>query len=192
MNNIQEIERMLLKSLDPTSGYSTEDFIAQYGNPNQIITDEMEVYKVNINFVNKSNNQNPEYATKGSAGFDLRANLEAPVLLYPGEYQIIPTGLYFELPENYEIQIRSRSGLAANYGVAVLNSPGTIDSDYRGEIKIILINHGKTNFRVEHGDRIAQGVIANTVTNFINLNNITEISEETERGSGGFGSTGVK
>ena len=190
MNNIQEIETMLLKSLDPNSGYSVEDFIAQYGNTNQIVTGD--VYKVNINFVNKSNNQNPEYATKGSAGFDLRANLERPLFIHPGEYEIIPTGLHFELPENYEIQIRSRSGLAANYGVAVLNSPGTIDSDYRGEIKIILINHGKTNFRVENGDRIAQAVIANTVTNFVNLNNITEISQETERGSGGFGSTGIK
>ena len=109
------------------------------------------------------------------------------------EYGLIPTGLFFDLPENFEMQIRPRSGLAAKKGVTVLNSPGTIDSDYTGEIKVILINHGKETFIVTKGDRIAQAVISTvTAKNIINLNKVKSIDKETDRGSGGFGSTGVK
>jgi len=152
--------------------------------------------KLPIKFINKSSNRNPEYATKGSAGFDFRAYLNQPVEI-PGcnsgdNIKIIPTGLYFELPEGFELQVRPRSGMAAKHGITVLNSPGTIDSDYRGEINVILINHKIETFTINPGDRIAQGVIASCVTtNFAELVEVTEINE-TERGEGKFGSTGVK
>lgn len=152
--------------------------------------------KLPIKFINKSPNRNPEYATKGSAGFDFRAYLDKPVEI-PGcksgdNIKIVPTGLYFELPEGFELQVRPRSGMAAKHGITVLNSPGTIDSDYRGEINVILINHKIETFTINPGDRIAQGVIASCVTtNFAELVEVAEINE-TERGEGKFGSTGVK
>jgi dUTP pyrophosphatase len=106
---------------------------------------------------------------------------------------MIPTGLFFEIPDNFEIQVRPRSGLAVKYGVTVLNTPGTIDADYRGEIKVILINHSKGDFAINHGDRIAQGVLAAvTAKNYVNLIKVNNISDNTERGAGGFGSTGLK
>jgi dUTP pyrophosphatase len=127
----------------------------------------------------------PEYKTVGSSGFDFSSVED--LFLKVGEKALIKTGLSFEIPENLEIQIRPRSGLALKYGVTVLNSPGTIDSDYRGEIQIILINHGKEDFQISVGDRIAQGVVARVEK--VNLQITDEVSQ-TERGSGGFGSTG--
>lgn len=130
----------------------------------------------------------PEYKTAGAAGADLYALVESPVTIPAGKFAMIPTGLFFEIPEGYEIQVRPRSGLAAKNGVTVLNTPGTIDSDYRGEIKIILINLGESDFTVNSGDRIAQMVIAPvTQASFT----ITDSLSDTERGSKGFGSTGV-
>ena len=129
----------------------------------------------------------PEYKTKGAAGADVCALLKEPVFLEPGDRALIPTGLYFEIPEGYEIQVRPRSGLAFKNGVTVLNTPGTIDSDYRGELKVILINLGKELFTVKNGERIAQIIVAPvTQGKFV----ITESLSETERGAGGFGSTG--
>lgn len=152
-----------------------------------------ELYRKPFNFVNKSNNPDPEYATAGSSGFDLRASLETSITLPAGNKTIVPTGLFFEIPDNFEIQIRPRSGLAAKNGVTVLNSPGTIDADYRGEIKVILINHGHEPFQINNGDRIAQAVIASVISkNFIKLTKVENISSDTERGAGGFGSTGTK
>ena len=176
---------------DSNSGYTQEDFDAEF---NSSMNFDYEASKIKFNFKNESNNPDPEYATAGSSGFDLRANLTEAIGLSPrGGFAIVPTGLYFEIPENFEIQIRSRSGLAAKNQVVVLNSPGTIDADYRGEIKVILINHSSDEFYINHGDRIAQAVIASAVSkNFVNLNKVNNISEDTERGSGGFGSTGVK
>lgn len=155
---------------------------------------DLNPYKVKINFKNTSNNPNPEYATNGSSGFDLRANLpDGSILLQSLERRVVPTGLFFEIPQNFEIQIRPRSGLAAKNGITVLNTPGTIDADYRGEIKIILINLSQDPFLINHGDRIAQAVISSVMgLNIINLNQVDEISEDTERSSGGFGSTGIK
>lgn len=148
-------------------------------------------FKYRVNFINKSTNDDPKYATSGSAGFDLRSNEN--VVIKAGKYALVSTGLYFELPPNMELQVRSRSGLAAKFGVAVLNSPGTVDSDYRGEVKVILINHGEMDFNISKGDRIAQAVVAmNCGNNFINLNKVNELNENTDRGSGGFGSTGLK
>lgn len=131
----------------------------------------------------------PEYKTSGSAGMDIASCNDESILITTGEYKVVPTNLILELPEGYEAQIRPRSGLALNNGVTVLNSPGTIDSDYRGEIKIILINHGDRDFVVHHGDRIAQMVIAKVER--VRLVESDELSE-TERGTGGYGSTGLK
>lgn len=130
----------------------------------------------------------PCYKTAGAAGADVCALLCDKVVLKPGERTILPTGLFFEIPQGYEIQVRPRSGLAAKNGVTVLNTPGTIDSDYRGELKVILINLGDSDFEISSGDRIAQIVVAPvTLGNFIQVESISE----TERGTGGFGSTGV-
>ena len=142
-------------------------------------------------FKNESTNPDPEYATAGSSGFDLRANLEEPITIEPEQVSIVPTGLFFEIPDNFEIQVRPRSGLAAKNGITVLNTPGTIDADYRGEIKVILINLGDEDFIISHGDRIAQAVVASvTAKNIINLTKVNEISTDTYSGEGGFGSTG--
>lgn len=140
-----------------------------------------------LRIVNTSNNELPTYATKGSAGMDLRANLQEDVVIAPGERKLISTGLFIELPVGYEAQIRPRSGLALKKGVTVLNSPGTIDADYRGEIGIILINHGEESFTVANGERIAQMVIAKHET--VEFEQVESL-DETERGAGGFGSTG--
>jgi len=176
---------------DPDSGYSQEDFDKEFNTAE--ISVNYDVHKIKFNFKNESNNPDPEYATDGSSGFDLRANLTEVMTLSPrGGFAIIPTGLYFEIPENFEIQIRSRSSLSAKHGVAVLNSPGTIDSDYRGEIGVILINHGMNDFIINNGDRIAQGVISNVIAkNIVNLIKVDKIDINTERGTGGYGSTGI-
>ena len=140
-----------------------------------------------VKVVNKSNHRLPEYQTAGAAGMDLKADISEPVVLKPGEVQVIPTGLYMAIPEGYEIQVRSRSGLAAKYGIFCLNSPGTLDADWRGNTGVILANFGKNNFVVNPGDRIAQAVL-----NKIEKIEWEEVSELdiTERGEGGFGHTG--
>jgi dUTP pyrophosphatase len=144
---------------------------------------------MNIKIVNKSQHACPEYATIQSAGLDLRANLSEPILLKPLARKLVKTGLFIELPEGYEAQVRPRSGLAYKKGVTVLNSPGTIDADYRGEIGVILINLSEEEFVVENGERVAQMVIAkHEQATWIDA----ETLEPSERGAGGFGSTGVK
>lgn len=130
----------------------------------------------------------PSYQTAGAAGADLCAYLPEPVVLTPGQRAMVPTGLSFAIPSGYEIQVRPRSGLAAKNGITVLNSPGTIDSDYRGEVKVILINLGTENFTISHGDRIAQMVVAPVVQAQFQ---VVESLSATERGQGGFGSTGI-
>lgn len=143
-----------------------------------------------IKIINKSTNELPSYATALSAGMDIRANLpKEGVSIMPNERYVIPTGLHIALPKGVEAQIRPRSGLAAKHGVTVLNSPGTIDADYRGEIGVILINHGEQPFQVQNGDRIAQMVIAKHETITWEL---VGALDETDRGDGGFGHSGVK
>jgi dUTP pyrophosphatase len=137
---------------------------------------------------NRSGHALPAYATKSSAGMDVRAKLEAPIVLQPGAYRLIPTGLYAALPAGTELQVRPRSGLAFKHGVTVLNAPGTIDADYRGEIGVLLINHGAQPFTVENGERIAQLVLARYER--IEWKE-TETLPDTTRGAGGFGSTGT-
>lgn len=193
--DLDEMRAKALLMADPNSGYTEEDFNAEFGNYSSIqpIITDPDIYKLKFGFKNESNNADPEYATAGSSGFDLRANLTAPLNILKGEVAVVPTGLYFEIPENLEIQVRPRSGLAAKNGVTVLNTPGTVDADYRGEVKVILINHGQGTFTVNHGDRIAQAVIASVISkNFVKFIKLAEVNSDTERGVGGFGSTGTK
>lgn len=145
----------------------------------------MEIVKV----INKSEYSLPKYETKNAAGLDVKANITEPIVLKPLERALVPTGLFVELPEDCEMQVRPRSGLAAKHGLTVLNSPGTIDADYRGEIKVILVNLSNDEFIINPGERIAQLVVAKYVQ--IDWNECTVLTE-TDRGEGGFGSTGVK
>lgn len=144
---------------------------------------------VNIKVVNKGHQPLPAYATVQSAGLDLRANLEESVVLRPMERRLIPTGLHIALPEGYEAQVRPRSGLALKHGITVLNSPGTIDADYRGEVMVLLVNFSDKDFVVNDGERIAQLVVARYEQAELVL---VDALDETERGSGGYGHTGVK
>ncbi len=145
--------------------------------------------EVEVKIINKSHHPLPFYATEHAAGMDLRAFLNEPVVLKPMERKLIPTGIYMALPEGYEAQVRPRSGLAVKKGVTVLNSPGTIDADYRGEVKVILINLSQEDYIVEDGERIAQMVVAPVAK--VKWKE-TDVLDETSRGAGGFGSTGKK
>lgn len=145
--------------------------------------------KIKVKILNESSNALPEYATSGSAGMDIRANLSEDLLIQPGERVLVPTGLFIELPDGYEAQIRPRSGLAIKQGITCLNSPGTIDSDYRGEIRVILINHSQEEQRLHHGDRIAQMVVQKF--EHVKWKPVKNV-KATERNEGGFGHTGKK
>ena len=142
-----------------------------------------------IQIINKSNNSLPAYETAHAAGMDLKASLETPVVLKPMQRQLIPTGIFIELPIGFEAQIRPRSGLAFKHGIGIINSPGTVDADYRGEIKVLLINFSDMDFNIQNGDRIAQMVISKHEK--VDWNEV-EILSETLRGTGGYGHTGVQ
>ena len=142
-----------------------------------------------IKIVNKGQQPLPTYATAQSAGMDLRANIDEPIILRPMERQLIPTGLQIALPEGFEAQVRPRSGLALKHGITVLNTPGTIDADYRGELKVLLVNFSNTDFVINAGERVAQMVIARYEK--VDFEQVTEL-DDTERGAGGYGHTGVK
>ena len=144
---------------------------------------------IKIKVVNKGHQQLPAYATKQSAGMDLRANIDEPVILHPMERRLIPTGLHIALPEGFEAQVRPRSGLALKHGITVLNTPGTIDADYRGEVMVLLVNFSNDDCVINDGERIAQMVIArHEQGEFVEVDEL----DETERGEGGYGHTGVK
>lgn len=143
---------------------------------------------MDVKIINRSGHALPAYETPASAGMDLRAALEKPVTIHPGQRLLVPTGLFIALPIGFEAQVRPRSGLAAKHGITVLNSPGTVDADYRGEIKVILINHGQEAFVINNGERIAQLVVARHER--VEWSE-TDTLEETLRGAGGFGSTGT-
>lgn len=142
-----------------------------------------------VKVINRSAFDLPQYETSQAAGLDVRANIEKPIILRPLQRALIPTGLYVELPEGYEMQVRPRSGLAARHGISLVNTPGTIDPDYRGEIKVILVNLSNEDFELKPGERIAQLVVARFTR--IAWESVEELSE-TDRGAGGFGSTGTK
>ena len=161
-------------------------------NPTKYVFSQMNLIKdsyMKIQIINKSKHALPSYATSFSAGMDLRANLDEPIVLKPLQRCLVPTGLYIALPEGYEAQIRPRSGLALKKGITLLNTPGTIDADYRGEIGVILVNLSTEEFTVEDGERIAQMVIARYEQAEWQE---VEVLDETERGEGGFGHTGTK
>lgn len=144
---------------------------------------------IQVKVINKGKQPLPAYATTQSAGMDLRANIDSPITLKPMERRLIPTGLYIALPKGYEAQVRPRSGLALKHGITVLNTPGTIDADYRGELMVLLINFSAEDFIINAGERIAQMVIArHEQAEFVEV----EVLDETERGAGGYGHTGVK
>ena len=144
---------------------------------------------VKVKIVNKGRQQLPAYATSQSAGMDIRANIEEPIELQPLERRLIPTGLFMALPDGYEAQVRPRSGLALKHGITVLNTPGTIDADYRGEVGVILVNLSNTPFTIEPGERVAQMVIAKYEQAALEE---VEVLDETERGAGGYGHSGRK
>lgn len=146
-------------------------------------------YMTNVRIINRGHHPLPQYATPHSAGIDLRANLDRTVILAPGQRALIPTGLFLELPPGTEAQVRPRSGLALKYGITVLNAPGTIDADYRGELGVLLINHGQESFAVQDGERIAQLVVARYEQ--VSFAEVTDLAVS-ERGGGGFGHTGRK
>ena len=144
---------------------------------------------IQLKVINKGHQQLPAYATSQSAGMDLRANLEAPIVLKPMERKLVSTGLFIALPEGFEAQVRPRSGLALKHGITVLNTPGTIDADYRGEVMVLLVNFSQEEFVIRDGERIAQMVIArHEQGHFVEVEEL----DETERGTGGYGHTGVK
>ncbi|MEO8568362.1 MAG: dUTP diphosphatase [Ginsengibacter sp.] len=145
------------------------------------------MHEVEIKIINISGNELPEYATNGSAGLDLKANLESPVILQPLERAMIPTGIFIELPFGFEAQVRPRSGLAFNHGITCLNSPGTVDCDYRGELKVILVNLSKQEYTINNGERIAQIVISKVEK--ASWIPVIEL-QSSARGEGGFGHTG--
>lgn len=201
-NNFEEILKKLkqyetLLSLD--EGDDVDQNLANEINKTlDILNDEISVAQqkensnIKIKFINKSTNEDPKFAYEGDSGFDLRADIENDVVLNPGERALIPTGLFFELVKGLELQVRPRSGLAIKNGITVLNSPGTVDSHYRGEVKIPLINLGQESFKITKGDRIAQAVIAPVYgEGKVNLYK-TDTINETSRGSGGFNSSGIK
>lgn len=142
-----------------------------------------------VSIINKSRHALPNYATALSAGMDLRANIDTPITLQPLERRLVPTGIFIALPTGYEGQVRPRSGMATKHGITVINSPGTVDADYRGEIRVSLVNLSNTEFTIEDGERIAQLVVARHET--VEWEEV-EILNETERGAGGWGSTGTK
>ena len=191
-DNINELKALVELDILPEetkeeirAAINVVESIKDYDNKNTNISN-----KIKINYINKSSNKNPVYAKDGDSGFDLRANESGE--LKPLERKLVGTGLYFELPDGFELQIRPRSGLAFKNGVTVLNSPGTVDTGYRGEIKVLLVNISNEIFTWDKGERIAQGVVAHRISSdFGDLVEVTEINE-TERGIGGFGSTGVK
>jgi len=150
-----------------------------------------EEIKVKVSFMNKSSNEDPKHKYIDDSGMDLRADLKEKISIKPSEIKLIPTGLYFELPESMEIQVRPRSGLAAKNGITVLNTPGTVDRGYNGEIKVILINLGSDTFVVNHGDRVAQAVISPVISGrWCTLTKKHKLTN-TKRSDGGFGSTGI-
>jgi dUTP pyrophosphatase len=167
---------------NPPVNYGYDNLVSNY----EAIKDK---FNVITKFTNNSNNADPEYAKVGDSGFDLRAYLSEPVTLKPLERKLIPTGLKFELSQNTELQIRPRSGMALKHGISVLNTPGTVDEGYRGEVGVIAINLSNEDYTIEPGDRIAQGVIMNVINQGTSKLIKTKTLTETERGDGGFGST---
>ena len=196
LNKLKEYEKLL--STDESDD-TIDDQLAEQINltldelNNEIYNAQKEEYsKLSVKYINKSTNEDPKFAYEGDSGFDLRADISEPIVLNPLKRVLVPTGLYFELEKGTEIQVRPRSGLAIKNGITVLNSPGTVDSHYRGEVKIPLINLGEDPFTIQKGDRIAQAVIMPVFGEGKVILTKTDGINETVRGEGGFNSSGIK
>lgn len=197
MYNIDDMREKLLKATSNDPSYTMDDFNKEFLNNSLLKSSRNSLYndafKIKLYFENFSDHKNPNYETLGASGFDLRANIKESIHLKFGERALVPTGLKFIIPTGFEIQIRPRSGLAFKKGITVLNSPGTIDSDYRGEVCVLLINLGSETVTIENGERIAQGVLTNVGSSMIvSLEQVNSVSNDTLRGENGFGSTGNK
>ena len=187
---LEDLKKMtdIINGLNNMGGNDTLDYTETIKELERLNNNNENFLK--IYFKNTSNNEDPIYQHKDDSGFDLRANITEPITLNSLERRLIPTGLYFELPQNTELQVRPRSGMALKHGITVLNTPGTVDSNYRGEVGIIIVNLSNEPYTINSGDRIAQAVIMNVINpNFSKLVNKDNLTE-TERGSSGFGSTG--
>jgi dUTP pyrophosphatase len=196
LNKLKEYEKLL--STDESDD-TIDDQLAEQINltldelNNEIYNAQKEEYsKLSVKYINKSTNEDTKFAYEGDSGFDLRADISEPIVLNPLKRVLVPTGLYFELEKGTEIQVRPRSGLAIKNGITVLNSPGTVDSHYRGEVKIPLINLGEEPFTIQKGDRIAQAVIMPVFGEGKVILTKTDGINETVRGEGGFNSSGIK
>tara|TARA_R110000824_G_scaffold282940_4_gene471221 strand:- start:13697 stop:14296 length:600 start_codon:yes stop_codon:yes gene_type:complete len=193
LKELEDLKNLIIQLNEENSGNELdyEDILKNLSSdentPNTFNSDSL---KIITKFTNKSNNADPEYAKIGDSGFDMRAFLDSPITLNSLERKLIPTGLRFELSSNTELQVRPRSGMALKHGISVLNTPGTVDEGYRGEVGIIVVNLSNDPYTINPGERIAQGVIINVIGQ--NISNLvkTENLNETERGTGGFGSTG--
>lgn len=196
LDKLKEYEKLL--SVDDTDDTIDEELAKQINLTlddlnTEIYNAQKEEYsKLSVKYINKSTNEDPKFAYEGDSGFDLRADIDEPIVLNPLKRVLVPTGLYFELEKGTEIQVRPRSGLAIKNGITVLNSPGTVDSHYRGEVKIPLINLGEEPFTIQKGDRIAQAVIMPVFGEGKIILAKTEVINETLRGDGGFNSSGIK
>jgi dUTP pyrophosphatase len=196
LEKLKEYEKLLSTDEDDDT---IDETLAQQINltldelNNEVYNAQKEEYsKLSVKYINKSTNDDPKFAYEGDSGFDLRADISETITLNPLKRVLIPTGLYFQLEKGTEIQVRPRSGLAIKNGITVLNSPGTVDSHYRGEIKVPLINFGEDPFTIQKGDRIAQAVIMPVFGEGKVILAKTEEINETERGEGGFNSSGIK
>jgi dUTP pyrophosphatase len=196
LDKLKEYEKLL--STDESDD-TIDDKLAEQINltleelNNEIYEAQKEEYsKLSVKFINKSTNEDPKFAYEGDSGFDLRADIESDIVLDPFKRVLVPTGLYFELEKGTEIQVRPRSGLAIKHGITVLNTPGTVDSHYRGEVKVPLINLGEEAYLIQKGDRIAQAVIMPVFGEGRVILRKTDEINETVRGEGGFNSSGIK
>ena len=196
LDKLKEYEKLL--STDESDD-TIDDKLAEQINltldelNNEIYEAQKEEYsKLSVKFINKSTNEDPKFAYEGDSGFDLRADIESDIVLDPFKRVLVPTGLYFELEKGTEIQVRPRSGLAIKHGITVLNTPGTVDSHYRGEVKVPLINLGEESYLIQKGDRIAQAVIMPVFGEGRVILRKTDEINETDRGEGGFNSSGIK
>jgi dUTP pyrophosphatase len=197
INNFNDIDK--LRNLDPKD-FLTDDeknqmseIFNSVGMDDWMYDSSDNSMRLKIKIINNSNNPEPKYQKEGDSGFDFMANLleDEEIVIEPLKRAVVPTGLHFQIPIGFELQVRPRSGLALKNGITVLNTPGTVDSGYRGEVKVVLFNTGEDAFKIKNGDRIAQGVIApvqiKRTTKFITVNQL----DNSDRGTGGFGSTGV-
>jgi dUTP pyrophosphatase len=197
INNVNDIDK--LKNLDISSFLTDEEktqmteIFDQVGLEDWVYEPTDQSMRLKIKIINNSNNPEPKYQKEGDSGFDFMANLleDEEISIGPLKRAVVPTGLHFQIPIGFELQVRPRSGLALKNGITVLNTPGTVDSGYRGEVKVVLFNTGEDTFKIKNGDRIAQGVITpvqtKRTTKFITVNQL----DDSDRGTGGFGSTGV-